>query len=150
MDKQSRYDTKYLEMAEVWAGLSHAKRKKVGALLVKDSAIIADGYNGTPSGFENECEDSEGKTKWYVLHAEANAILKVSKSTQNCEGSTLYLTLSPCKNCAKLIAQAGIKKVIYIEEYKDNESLEFLRKFGVECVHYEITRNINTSLWNFH
>ena len=131
--KRMKYDHKYLEMAEVWSQLSLAKRNKVGALLVKDGTIIADGYNGTPTGFENECEDSEGKTKWYVLHAEANAILKVARSTQNCNGSTLYITLSPCRDCAKLIAQAGIKRVLYIEKYRDTTSLDFLKRVNIEC-----------------
>ena len=128
-----KYDHKYIELAEVWAQLSLAKRNKVGALLVKDGTIIADGYNGTPTGFENECEDVEGKTKWYVLHAEANAILKVARSTQDCRGSTLYLTLSPCRECAKLIAQAGIKRVLYLEQYRDTTSLDFLQRVNIEC-----------------
>ena len=131
--KRIKYDHKYIEMAQVWAQLSLAKRNKVGALLVKDGTIIADGYNGTPTGFENECEDAEGQTKWYVLHAEANAILKVARSTQNCSGATLYLTLSPCRDCAKLIAQAGIKRVIYLEQYRDTTSLDFLKLVNVDC-----------------
>jgi dCMP deaminase len=131
--KNNKYDTKYLEMAKVWSTLSHAKRNKVGALLVKNKTIIADGYNGTPCGFENECENEKYETKWYVLHAEANAILKVAKSTQNCEGSTLYLTLSPCKECAKLIVQAGIIRVLYIEKYRDTTGIDFLHKAGILC-----------------
>ena len=107
--KQKRYDLAYLRMAEQWANLSHCSRKKVGAIIVKDQMIISDGYNGTPAGFDNCCENEAGETHWYVLHAEANAILKVAKSTNNCKGATLYLTLSPCKDCSKLILQAGIK-----------------------------------------
>ena len=113
IDKQKRYDLAYLKMARTWGELSHCHRKKVGALIVKDRMIISDGYNGTPSGFENPCEDEENYTKWYVLHAEANAILKVAASTQSCVGATLYLTLSPCRECSKLIHQAGIKRVVY-------------------------------------
>ncbi|MEE3225422.1 MAG: dCMP deaminase family protein, partial [Bacteroidota bacterium] len=109
-DKQLTYDIAYLRMAQEWAKLSYCKRKQVGALIVKDKMIISDGYNGTPTGFENICEDDEGYTKWYVLHAEANAILKVASSTQSCEGATLYITLSPCTECSKLIHQAGIKR----------------------------------------
>ena len=118
-------------MAEEWAKLSHCKRRQVGALIVKDKMIISDGYNGTPTGFENPCEDEENYTKWYVLHAEANAILKTAKSTHNCNGSTLYLTMSPCKDCSKLIHQAGIIRVVYINEYKDRTGLDFLKNAGV-------------------
>ena len=123
IDKQKRYDLAYLKMARTWGELSHCHRKKVGALIVKDRMIISDGYNGTPSGFENPCEDEENYTKWYVLHAEANAILKVAASTQSCVGATLYLTLSPCRECSKLIHQAGIKRVVYSKKYKDNSCL---------------------------
>ena len=130
-EKQKRYDRAYLRMALEWAKLSHCKRKKVGAIIVKDRMIISDGYNGTPSGFENPCEDEENYTKWYVLHAEANAILKVAASTQSCVGATLYLTLSPCRECSKLIHQAGIKRVVYSKKYKDNSGLIFLKKAGV-------------------
>ena len=129
--KQKRYDLAYLKMARTWGELSHSHRKKVGALIVKDRMIISDGYNGTPSGFENPCEDEENYTKWYVLHAEANAILKVAASTQSCVGATLYLTLSPCRECSKLIHQAGIKRVVYSKKYKDNSGLIFLKKAGV-------------------
>ncbi|OSY89053.1 CMP deaminase [Tenacibaculum holothuriorum] len=122
-------------MAYEWGQLSHCKRKKVGALIVKDRMIISDGYNGTPSGFENYCEDEEGYTKWYVLHAEANAILKVAASTQSCKGATLYITLSPCQQCSKLIHQAGIKRVVYSNGYRDTSGLEFLEKAGVELMH---------------
>ncbi|GAK99050.1 dCMP deaminase [Nonlabens ulvanivorans] len=130
--KQHKYDVAYLKMAAEWAKLSHCKRRQVGALIVRDRMIISDGYNGTPSGFENFCEDDEGYTKWYVLHAEANAILKVAGSTQSCAGATLYITMSPCKDCSKLIHQSGIKRVVYVEGYKDDSGLQFLQKAGVE------------------
>ena len=130
----NKYDVAYLKMALEWAKLSYCKRKQVGALIVKDRTIISDGYNGTPSGFENCCEDENNKTKWYVLHAEANAILKISRSTQSCEGATLYLTISPCKECSKLIFQSGIKRVVYIQDYSDNEGLVFLKDAGVEIL----------------
>ncbi len=133
--KQLKYDIAYLKMAREWGQLSHCIRKKVGALIVKDRMIISDGYNGTPSGFENYCEDEDGYTKWYVLHAEANAILKVAASTQSCQGATLYITLSPCQQCSKLIHQAGIKRVVYADAYKDKTGLEFLEKAGVELMH---------------
>ena len=132
IEKQEKYDIAYLKMAAEWAKLSHCERKKVGALIVKDGMIISDGFNGTPSGFDNYCEDEQGYTKWYVLHAEANAILKVAKSTNSCQNAVLYLTLSPCKECAKLIHQSGIKKLVYINQYKDNSGLKFLEKAGVE------------------
>jgi len=133
--KQKKYDSAYMRMALEWGKLSHCERKQVGALIVKDRMIISDGFNGCPSGFENNCEDDEGNTKWYVLHAEANAILKVASSTQSCKGSTLYITLSPCKECSKLIHQSGIKRVVYSQEYKDISGLEFLDKAGVETMH---------------
>ena len=133
-DKQKKYDTAYLEMANIWGQLSYCKRKKVGALIVKDRMIISDGYNGTPSGFENVCEDEDYYTKWYVLHAEANAILKVAASTQSCKGATLYITLSPCRECSKLIHQSGITRVVYSKTYKDIGGLEFLKKAGVSTV----------------
>ncbi len=126
-----RYDIAYLRMAAEWAKLSHCQRRQVGALIVRDRMIISDGYNGTPSGFENFCEDEEGYTKWYVLHAEANAILKVAGSTQSCQDATLYITMSPCKDCSKLIHQSGIKRVVYQEAYKDDSGLRFLEKAGV-------------------
>lgn len=131
-NKQQRYDKAYLRIAKEWGKLSHCTRKQVGALIVKDRMIISDGYNGTPTGFENYCEDDEGYTKWYVLHAEANAILKVAASTQSCKGATLYITLSPCKECSKLIHQAGIVRVVYHKGYKDDSGLEFLKKAGIE------------------
>lgn len=130
--KQLKYDKAYLRIAEEWGKLSYCKRRQVGALIVKDRMIISDGYNGTPSGFENFCEDDEGYTKWYVLHAEANAILKVASSTQSCKGATLYITMSPCKECSKLIHQAGIVKVVYNTAYKDDSGLKFLEKAGIE------------------
>ena len=133
-EKLSKYDRAYLRIAKEWGQLSYCKRKKVGAIIVKDRMIISDGYNGTPSGFENCCEDDDNLTKWYVLHAEANAILKVARSTQSCEGATLYITMSPCKDCSKLIHQAGIKRVVFQNAYKDNSGIEFLEKAGVEVV----------------
>ncbi len=136
--KQLKYDTAYLKMALEWAKLSHCQRKKVGALIVKDRMIISDGYNGTPSGFDNCCEDENYDTKWMVLHAEANAILKVAASTQSTKGATLYITLSPCKDCSKLIHQSGITRVVYAKEYKDTTGLEFLEKAGVELLKLEI------------
>ena len=133
--KQKQYDIAYLRMAREWAKLSYCNRKQVGALIVKDKTIISDGYNGTPSGFENVCEDEENSTKWYVLHAEANAILKLAKSNQSSTGATLYITLSPCKECSKLVHQAGIKRVVYIHQYKDTSGLEFLEKAKVKVTH---------------
>jgi len=133
--KQLKYDTAYLKMAHEWAKLSHCQRKQVGAIIVKDRMIISDGFNGTPTGFENPCENDEDYTKWYVLHAEANAILKVASSTQSCKGATLYITLSPCKECSKLIHQAGIKRVVYAHGYKDDSGLKFLQKAGVEITY---------------
>lgn len=130
--KQLRYDRAYLLMAKQWGKLSHCKRKQVGALIVKDSMIISDGYNGTPTGFDNCCEDENEKTLWYVLHAEANAIMKVAKSTNNSNGATLYITLSPCKECSKLVLQSGIKRVVYIKAYKDDSGINFLKQAGVE------------------
>tara|TARA_Y100000739_G_C20146218_1_gene256729 strand:+ start:68 stop:505 length:438 start_codon:yes stop_codon:yes gene_type:complete len=132
--KQEKYDKAYLRMALEWAKLSYCKRKKVGAIIVKENMIISDGYNGTPSGFNNECEDQNGNTFWYVLHAEANAILKTARSNHNCNGATLYLTLSPCKECSKLAHQAGIKRIVYIDKYKDDSGLHFLEEAGVELV----------------
>ena len=133
-EKQLKYDKAYLKMALEWGKLSHCKRKQVGALIVKDRMIISDGFNGTPTGFENCCEDEIGDTKWEVLHAEANAILKVASSTQSAKNATLYITLSPCTQCSKLIHQAGIKRVVYANAYKDNAGLKFLEKAGVELM----------------
>lgn len=136
-EKQLRYDKAYLRMAETWAKLSYCERKQVGAIIVKDGMIISDGYNGSPSGFDNRCEDEDNKTHWYVLHAEANAILKVAKSTHNAKDATLYLTLSPCKECSKLILQAGITRVVFISDYKDGDGKDFLRKAGVQVQQIE-------------
>ena len=136
-NKTTRYDAAYLRLAESWAKLSHCARKQVGAIIVKDEMIISDGYNGSPAGFDNCCEDTDGNTHWYVLHAEANAILKVAKSTNNCKGATLYLTLSPCKDCSKLVLQAGINRVVFMDMYKDTEGIDFLANAGVEVVHFE-------------
>ena len=130
-NKQLKYDTAYLKMADEWSKLSYCKRRQVGALIVKDKMIISDGYNGTPSGFENFWEDEDGYTKWYVLHAEANAIAKVSGSTQSTKGATLYITLSPCKECSKLIFQSGITRVVYSKKYKDQSGIDFLVKSGI-------------------
>ena len=129
--KQERYDRAYMKMAAEWAKLSHCTRKQVGALIVKDGMIISDGYNGTPTGFSNDCEDDNGMTLWYVLHAEANAIMKVARSTNNARHSTLYLTHSPCKECSKLILQAGIKRLVYLDRYKDPSGLDLLEKGGL-------------------
>ncbi|MDC1186315.1 dCMP deaminase family protein [Crocinitomicaceae bacterium] len=137
--KQKRYDLAYLRMAEQWADLSHCSRKKVGAIIVKDQMIISDGYNGTPAGFDNCCENDLGETHWYVLHAEANAILKVAKSTNNCKGATLYLTLSPCKDCSKLILQAGIKRVVFANTYKDCSGIDFLKEANIELTQLDTT-----------
>jgi dCMP deaminase len=137
-EKQLKYDRAYLRLAASWAILSHCNRKKVGAIIVKDGMIISDGYNGTPSGFDNCCENEQGETHWYVLHAEANAILKVAKSTNNCLGATLYLTLSPCKDCSKLVIQSGITRVVFQHGYKDPEGINFLKSAGVLVEQIEI------------
>jgi dCMP deaminase len=135
--KQERYDKAYLRMATEWAKLSHCTRKQVGAIIVKDNIIIADGFNGTPSGFENCCETDQGDTHWYVLHAEANAILKLARSNNRGTNSTLYITLSPCRDCSKLILQAGIKKVVYVNGYKDTTGIDFLTKAGIDVLQIE-------------
>jgi dCMP deaminase len=135
--KQNKYDKAYLRIAAEWSKLSYCKRKQVGAIIVRDRMIISDGYNGTPSGFENCCEDHEGLTQWYVLHAEANAILKVARSTQSCDNATLYITLSPCKECSKLIHQSGIKRVVYQNGYRDTSGVDFLVKAGIEVSQIE-------------
>ena len=132
MANQPELDKTYIKMARQWSSLSKAKRLQVGCLIVKDGSIISDGYNGTPSGFDNCCEDENGKTHWFVLHAEANAILKTAGSTHDCSGATLYLTMSPCKDCSKLIHQSGIKRLVYINEYKDISGVDFLQEAGVE------------------
>ena len=140
--KQLRYDRAYLRLAKSWGQLSYCTRKKVGAIIVKEGVIISDGFNGTPKGFDNYCEDTNGDTHWYVLHAEANAILKVAKSTNNCNGSTLYLTHSPCKECSKIVLQAGIIRLVYIEKYKDESGLIFLQNAGVDILQIEDTDEI--------
>lgn len=126
-----------MRMAAEWAQLSHCNRKQVGALIVKDRMIIADGFNGTPTGFPNACENADGETNWYVLHAEANAITKLARSNNSSVGATLYITMSPCRECSKLIHQAGISRVVYRDEYKDPQGLDFLRSAGVELVRLE-------------
>ncbi len=131
-DKQRMLDERYLRMARIWAENSYCQRRKVGALVVKDKMIISDGYNGTPSGFENVCEDENGSTKSYVLHAEANAITKLARSSNNSDGSTLYITASPCIECAKLIIQSGIRRVVYGEVYRLTDGIELLKRAGVE------------------
>ncbi len=136
--KQARYDHAYMRMAVEWARLSHCHRKQVGALLVKEGMIISDGYNGTPTGFPNDCEDAQGLTHWYVLHAEANAIMKVARSTNNARGATLYLTHAPCKECSKLILQVGIERLVYLDAYKDPAGLELLRKGGLMVYKLEL------------
>lgn len=134
-NKQHQLDCRYLRMARIWAENSYCERRKVGAIIVRDSMIISDGFNGTPSGFENVCEDEAGTTKPYVLHAEANAITKVARSNNSSDGATLYVTASPCVECAKLIIQAGIKRMVYNEMYRLADGIELLRRAGVECVH---------------
>lgn len=137
-EKKSVLDKRYLRMARIWSENSYCERRQVGALLVKDKSIISDGYNGTPSGFENRCEDEENVTKPYVLHAEANAITKVAKSSNSSEGATLYVTASPCIECAKLIIQAGIRRVVYSEQYRYTDGIELLKKANVEVELVEI------------
>ncbi|MCM1163441.1 MAG: dCMP deaminase family protein [Muribaculaceae bacterium] len=134
-DKQKLLDRRYLRMAGIWAENSYCKRRKVGALMVKDRTIISDGFNGTPAGFENVCEDESGSTKSYVLHAEANAITKVARSNNSSDGATLYITASPCMDCAKLIIQAGIERVVYADLYRITDGIDLLQRAGVECCH---------------
>lgn len=136
-EKQSILDCRYLRMAHIWAENSYCQRRKVGAIIVKDKMIISDGYNGTPAGFENVCEDENGVTKPYVLHAEANAITKVARSNNSSDGATLYVTASPCVECAKLIIQSGIRRVVFNELYRITDGVELLERAGVECVHIE-------------
>lgn len=136
--KQKEFDKRYLQMARIWAQNSYCKRRQVGAIIVKAKMIISDGYNGTPEGFENICEDENNNTKPYVLHAEANAITKVAKSNNSSEGSTLYVTTSPCVECSKLIIQSGIKKVVFSELYNKEEGLRLLEKAKIEWVHLKI------------
>lgn len=141
-EKQESFDKRYLEMALIWAQNSYCKRRQVGALIVKGKMIISDGYNGTPSGFENICEDENNITKPYVLHAEANAITKVAKSGNSSEDSTLYVTSSPCMECAKLIIQAGIKRVVYCNRYHKTDGLELLTRAGIEIVYIDIEKDV--------
>lgn len=141
--KQRLLDSRYLRMARIWAENSYCERRKVGALIVKDNMIISDGFNGTPSGFENVCEDEEGKTKSYVLHAEANAITKVARSGNSSDGATLYITASPCIECAKLIIQAGIKRIVYSELYRFHDGIDLLNRAGIECVLLEDDNKTN-------
>lgn len=136
-EKQLLLDKRYLRMAKIWGENSYCERRQVGALLVKDNSIISDGFNGTPSGFENICEDSEGKTKPYVLHAEANAITKVAKSNNNSNGATIYITTSPCIECAKLIIQAGIKRVVFSEMYRSSDGIDLLKRAGIAVEHIQ-------------
>ena len=135
MKKQTKLDKRYLKMAQIWAENSYCERKKVGALLVKDKMIISDGYNGTPAGFENICEDDTDTTKPYVLHAEANAITKVAKSNNSSENSTLYITTSPCLECSKLIIQSGIRRVVFSEKYRITDGIDLLERAKIEVVH---------------
>jgi len=142
-DKQNKLDSRYLRMARIWAENSYCKRRQVGALVVKDKMIISDGYNGTPSGFENVCEDENNVTKPYVLHAEANAITKLARSGNNSDGSTLYVTDAPCIECAKLIIQAGIKRVVYARQYRLDDGLQLLRRAGIEVTYLNPDDNDN-------
>lgn len=139
--KQHDLDVRYMRMAHIWAENSYCQRRKVGALIVKDKMIISDGYNGTPAGFENVCEDEDGLTKPYVLHAEANAITKIARSNNNSDGATLYVTASPCIECAKLIVQAGIKRVVYSEKYRLTDGIDLLERAGIEVVHLPLDNN---------
>ncbi len=140
-EKRHQFDLRYMRMARIWAENSYCERRKVGALIVKERMIISDGYNGTPCGFENVCEDENNKTKPYVLHAEANAITKVARSSNSSEGATLYVTSSPCIECAKLIIQAGIRRVVYAEEYHTPDGIDLLKRAGVEIEHLELEPN---------
>lgn len=142
-DKQHKLDIRYLRMAKIWAENSYCQRRKVGALVVKDKMIISDGYNGTPSGFENICEDDNNVTKPYVLHAEANAITKLARSSNNSDGSTLYVTASPCIECAKLIIQAGIKRVVYSEKYRLEDGINLLKRAKVEVKYINLEEESN-------
>ena len=140
-EKQHQLDKRYLRMAQIWAENSYCVRRKVGALVVKDKMIISDGYNGTPSGFENICEDDNNVTKPYVLHAEANAITKLARSNNNSEGSTLYVTASPCLECSKLIIQSGIRRVVYGEMYRLTDGIDLLRRANIELTYININEN---------
>ena len=143
MDKKQELDYRYLRMATIWSENSYCERRKVGALIVKDKMIISDGFNGTPTGFENVCEDENNVSKPYVLHAEANAITKIARSGNNSGGATLYVTDSPCIECSKLIIQAGIKRVVYMREYRLTDGVELLRRAGIEVVRYEVPESID-------
>ena len=134
-EKQKRFDLRYLQMARIWAQNSYCQRRQVGALVVKEGTIISDGFNGTPSGFENNCEDENNVTKPYVLHAEANAITKLARSSNNSDGATIYITASPCIECAKLIIQAGIKRVVYGEQYRLTDGIDLLERAGIEVIY---------------
>jgi dCMP deaminase len=136
-DKQYKLDCRYLRMARIWAENSYCTRRQVGALVVKNKMIISDGYNGTPSGFENVCEDETGVTKAYVLHAEANAITKLARSSNNSDGATIYITASPCIECAKLIIQSGIRRVVYSEKYRLTDGIDLLKRAGIDVVYIE-------------
>jgi dCMP deaminase len=138
--KQHELDLRYMRMANIWAENSYCERRKVGALIVKDKMIISDGYNGTPSGFENVCENEEGFTKPYVLHAEANAITKIARSNNNSNGATMYVTASPCIECAKLIIQSGIRRVVYGEKYRLTDGIDLLERAGIETVYLEFNK----------
>jgi dCMP deaminase len=140
-EKQQKFDRRYLDMARIWAQNSYCQRRQVGALVVKQGMIISDGYNGTPSGFENVCEDETGVTKPYVLHAEANAITKLARSSNNSDGATIYITASPCIECAKLIIQAGIKRVVYGEQYRLSDGIDLLRRAGIEVEYLPLEEN---------
>ena len=142
--KQQKLDSRYLRMARIWAENSYCKRRQVGALVVKDQMIISDGYNGTPSGFENICEDENNVTKPYVLHAEANALTKLARSNNNSDGATIYITASPCIGCAKLIIQAGIKRVVYGEKYRLTDGIDLLERAGIEVVYMDVNSNTET------
>jgi dCMP deaminase len=137
-DKQQKLDSRYLRMARIWAENSYCQRRQVGALVVKDKMIISDGYNGTPSGFENVCEDDDNVTKPYVLHAEANAITKLARSNNNSDGATIYITASPCIECAKLIIQSGIRRVVYGEKYRLTDGIDLLKRAGIEVIYMEV------------
>ncbi|MFW6370171.1 MAG: deoxycytidylate deaminase [Bacteroidota bacterium] len=138
-DKPRQFDLRYLKMARIWAQNSYCVRRQVGALIVKEKMIISDGYNGTPAGFENICEDENNKTKPYVLHAEANAITKVAKSNNSSENATLYVTCSPCMECSKLIIQSGIRRVVYFDDYHNSDGLSLLKRAGIELVRIDLT-----------
>ncbi|MCF8223767.1 MAG: dCMP deaminase family protein [Bacteroidales bacterium] len=140
-DKQKQFDKRYLRMAKVWAENSYCERRKVGALIVKGKMIISDGYNGTPAGFENICEDENKKTKPYVLHAEANAITKVAKSNNSSDNSSLYVTTSPCMECSKLIIQSGIKRVVFSDKYRISDGLDLLKRAGIELVYIDLEKD---------